>query len=171
MDPKIVTEKEWLVVGMSFYGDPFSQASGWSEENEIGLLWNRFIAFHSQNATAIKHIMDTSALLEIHIETEDTAEKGIFEVFIGARVEKLENVPIECAVKVLPATQYAVFTLKGKEITSDWSKLIYFDWIPSSGYCVPHQYGFQYYDQRFKGLDKIEESTLDVYVPIKKVEQ
>ena len=60
--------------------------------------------------------------------------------------------------------------LKAEEITSDWSKLIYFDWIPSSGYYVPYQYGVQYYDQRFKGLDKIEESTLDVYVPIEKVE-
>jgi hypothetical protein len=35
---------------------------------------------------------------------------------------------------------------------------------------VSYKYGIQYYDDRFKGLDKIEESTLDVYVPIKKVE-
>ena len=28
----------------------------------------------------------------------------------------------------------------------------------------------QYYDQRFKGLDKIEESMLDAYVPVKSVE-
>ncbi|MCP4544362.1 MAG: GyrI-like domain-containing protein [Chloroflexi bacterium] len=170
MDPKIVTAKEWLVVGMSFYGDPFSQTTGWSEDNEIGLLWKRFFAFHGQNADAIKHIAESNALLEIHIETEETPEKGLFEVFIGVRVEKLEDVPIECVVKILPATQYAVFTLQAEEITSDWSKLIYFDWIPASGYYVSHQYGIQYYDHRFKGLDKIEESMLDVYVPIEKSE-
>ena len=27
MDPRIVTAEEWLVVGMSFHGDPFEQAS------------------------------------------------------------------------------------------------------------------------------------------------
>lgn len=171
MDPKIVTAKEWLVVGMSFYGDPFSQASGWSEDNEIGLLWKRFIAFHGQNPAAIKHVVDPNALLEIQVETEETPEKGVFEVFVGARVKKLVDVPIECVVKVLPATQYAVFTLKGEEITSDWGKLVYFDWLPSSGYGASHKYGIQYYDHRFKGLDKIEESTLDVYIPIAKNEQ
>ena len=168
MNPRIVTEKEWLVVGMGFYGDPLEQASGWSEENEIGKLWKRFMAFIHKNDDAIKHAVSPDTALEIHVETEETAEKGIFEVFVGVRVEKLEDVPIECVVKVLPATQYAVFTLKGKRITSDWSKTIYHDWLPSSGYCVSHRYGIQYYDQRFKGLDKIEESTLDVYVPVKR---
>ena len=170
MDPRIVTADEWLVVGMSFYGDPFSQASGWSEDNEIGLLWQRFIAFHSANPGAIRHIAEPSAVVEIHIETEESREKGLFEVFVGARVQRLEDVPLECTVKTLPATQYLVFTLKGKEITSDWSKLPYFNWIPSSGYVVSHPYGFQYYDERFKGLDRIEESALDVYVPVKKAE-
>jgi hypothetical protein len=42
--------------------------------------------------------------------------------------------------------------------------------MPSSGYCQSHEYVIQYYDQRFKGLDKIEESMLDAYVPVKSVE-
>jgi predicted transcriptional regulator YdeE len=175
MNPKIITEKEWLVVGMSFYGDPFNKASGWSEDNEIGILWKRFMAFIQKNSAAIsgaiKHAVDPGAALEIHVYTEETVEKGIFEVFVGARVEKLEDVPVECVVKALPATQYAVFTIKGEQITSDWGKMIYHDWLPSSGYCESHKYHIQYYDQRFKGLDKIEESTLDVYVPVKRVER
>ena len=170
MDPKMVTAGEWRVVGMSFYGDPFSQASGWSEDNEIGLLCKRFIAFHTQHAGAIRHVADPNAMLEIHIETKQTQERGLSEVFVGVRVEKLEDVPIECVVKVLPATEYAVFTLRGAEITSDWSKLIYGDWMPSSGYCASYKYGIEYYDQRFKGVDQIEESILDVYIPVKKVE-
>jgi predicted transcriptional regulator YdeE len=39
-------------------------------------------------------------------------------------VEKLEDVPIELLVKILPPAKYAVFTLEGKQITSDWSKMI-----------------------------------------------
>jgi predicted transcriptional regulator YdeE len=170
MEPRIVTADEWLVVGMSFFGDPFSQASGWSEDNEIGLLWQRFMAFHTVNPRAIKHIAHPNALLEIHVETAESSDEGLFEIFVGARVRELEDVPLECVIKVLPATQYAVFTLKGEEITSDWTQLVYFDWIPSSGYTLSHKYGFQYYDERFRGLDMIEESTLDVYVPIKKAD-
>ena len=37
-----------------------------------------------------------------------------------------------------------------------------------SGYQRAYPYGFQRYDERFKGLDQIDESVLDVYVPIRK---
>jgi len=162
VNPKIVTAKEWLVVGMSFYGDPFSQASGWSEDNEIGLLWKRFMAF---DFARIKHRTAPDAFLEIHIETQETAAKGIFEVFVGAQVDKLEDVPVECVVKVLPAAQYAVFTLEGQQIVSDWSNMLR-DWMVSSGYVRSHKYFIQSYDSRFKGMDRIDESVLDAYIPI-----
>jgi predicted transcriptional regulator YdeE len=162
MNPKIVTEKECLVVGMSFYGDPFSQASGWSEDNEIGLLWKRFMA---SDFAAIKHRTAPDTFLEIHIETRETAAKGIYEVFVGTRVHKLEDVPIEYVVKVLPAAQYAVFTLVGQQIVSDWSNALR-DWMASSGYVRLHQYFIQSYDSRFKGMDRIDESVLDAYIPI-----
>ena len=162
MNPKIAVEKEWLVVGMSFYGDPFSQASGWSEDNEIGLLWKRFMA---SDLAAIKHRTTPDTFLEIHIETRETATKGVYEVFVGAQVNKLEDVPVECVVKVLPAAQYAVFTLEGQQIVSDWSNMLR-DWMASSGYVRSHKYFIQLYDPRFKGMDRIDESALDAYIPI-----
>jgi predicted transcriptional regulator YdeE len=168
MDARVISAGEWLVVGMSFFGDPFSAASGWSEENEIGLLWKRFSAFYDQNPDAIKYIVDPGVMLEIHLWTEETEEKGLSEVFVGARVEKLEDVPLGCVVKVLPATEYVVLTLVGKQITSDWGKLIYQDWMATSGYRSTHQYMIECYDERFKGLDRIQESVLDAYVPVEK---
>ncbi len=164
MNPKIAMEKEWLVVGMSFYGDPFSQASSWSEDNEIGLLWKRFMAF---DLAKIKHRTALDTFLEIHIETRETATKGIYEVFVGAQVNKLEDVPVECVVKVLPAAQYAVFTLEGQQIVSDWSNVLW-DWLASSGYSRAHKYFIQCYDSRFKGMDRIDESVLDAYIPVKR---
>ena len=68
--------------------------------------------------------------------------------------------------KILPPAQYAVFTLKGEQITSDWSKMIW-EWMSGAGYESAYPYGFQLYDQRFKGLDNLEGSELDVYVPVK----
>jgi predicted transcriptional regulator YdeE len=164
MNPKVVTEKEWLVVGMSFYGDPFSQASGWSEDNEIGLLWKRFMAF---DLARIQHRTALDTFLEIHIETPETAAQGVFEVFAGVRVDRLEDVPVECVVKVLPAAQYAVFTLEGQQIVSDWSNALR-DWLSSLGYARSVKYFVQSYDSRFKGMDKIDESVLDAYIPIKR---
>ena len=93
--------------------------------------------------------------------------KGIFEVFVGVEVEKLEDAPVDLLAKMLPPAKYAVFTLNGAQITSDWPKTIQ-EWMLGSGYRQAHTYGFQLYDERFKGLDRIGESVLDVYVPIEK---
>jgi predicted transcriptional regulator YdeE len=167
LEPRIISAREWLVVGMSFYGDPFQQAAGWSEENEIGRLWNRFSVFSEGNPDAIKHRIAPDAGLEIHLWTDETASKGYYEVFVGVVVSRLGGVPLQCSVKVLPATQYAVVTLRGKEITADWGNRIYRDWLPASDYVEAHQYMIEYYDERFHGLAHVEKSEIDVYVPIR----
>jgi predicted transcriptional regulator YdeE len=60
--------------------------------------------------------------------------------------------------------------LHGAEITSDWYQMIYQDWMPTSGYHQSGSYSIQRYDQRFKGLDQIDDSVLDVYIPIERDE-
>jgi predicted transcriptional regulator YdeE len=74
---------------------------------------------------------------------------------------------VDLLVKVLPATDYAVFTLEGEQIASDWHLEID-QWIKTAGYEHAHPYSFQYYDVRFKGLDRLAESQLDVYMPVAK---
>ena len=167
LEPKIVQAISWLVVGLSFYGDPFDKASGWSEENEIGLLWQRLMRLLAKSPNAITQIKEPDTFLEIHIQTDETEEKGIFEIFVGAVVHEIEDVPLSCLVKKLPATTYAVFTLEGKAITADWERSVFSKWMPASGYESAQPYSIQYYDHRFKGMDSIEESILDVYVPVK----
>ena len=168
MQPEIVGVKKITLVGMSFYGDPFDAHSGWDEENQIGHLWKRFMRFLSQHGEAIQKSALSHAAYEVHIYNEETREKGLFEVFVGLEVEDISIVPVELLVKVLPATQYAVFTFTGEQITADWEKILE-QWLVSSGYQSPTMYNFQYYDERFKGLDHLAESTLDVYVPIMKM--
>jgi len=169
VEPKIISEESLLLVGLSFYGDPFNRASGWSEENEIGLLWKRLMGLIMSKPGIIKHQKKSDVFLEVHIQTDETEEKGIFEIFVGTAVEKIEDVPIELVVKQLPASRYAVFTLKGNEITSDYEKIILHEWLPSSGYEAHEKFGFQYYDSRFRGMDNIEESEIDVYVPVREI--
>jgi predicted transcriptional regulator YdeE len=167
MKPTIVQKDEIILVGMSFYGDPFETSAGWTEENQIGRLWQRLMAYMAENPDAIQQRVPIQASYEVHVYGPETMSKGLFEVYVGLQVEHLEAVPVDLLVKILPATEYAVFTLQGAQIASDWHLEID-QWIAAAGYQSARPYNFQYYDERFKGLDQIEDSQLDIYMPVKK---
>lgn len=169
MEPRILEPTQLTLVGMSFYGDPFSNASSWCEENEIGTLWRRFMQFVSQNPDAIKEQQRQNQFVEVHFETEESAEKGYFEIFVGAVVKSLVDPPLSCVVKILPCTEYAIFTLEGEAITSDWARVIDLNRFSQSGYAISYPYNIQMYDERFKGFDQITDSALDIYIPIRRV--
>jgi AraC family transcriptional regulator len=166
MQPVILEKQEILLVGFSFYGDPFRLHAEWSEENEIGLLWKRWSSYFQNHSGAIRHIHEPGIFYEVHIRGEETYSKGLFEVFVGVEVERFEHLPFDVSAKVLPATKYAVFTLQGRQIVSDWEYPLAHEWLPKAGVTVAYPYGFQRYDERFKGMERIEESALDIYVPI-----
>lgn len=150
---------------MSFYGDPFDARGAWSEENQIGRLWARFMAYLDHNSQRILHCLPEDVAYEVHVYGEETMTQGLFEIFVGVQVERLESPPVELLAKVLPASHYAVFTFHGEQITSDWVWEID-RWLAESGCQRSHPYSFQRYDRRFKGMDRIAESTLDVYLPV-----
>ena len=127
MEPTIIEKRQMMLLGFSFFGDPFKISGGWTEENEIGRLWKRFMAYFAEHRHRIQHVVTDAVMYEVHIEHAETAQTGEYEVFVGLEVEKLEDVPVEMAVKILPPTTYAVFTLEGEQITSDWHMMIYED--------------------------------------------
>jgi AraC family transcriptional regulator len=165
MEPRIVDKDRMLLLGFSFFGDPFQFSGDWSEENEIGRLWKRFMAYLEKRVAHIHNVSPEHVFYEVHIYHEETISKGLFEIFVGLQVTSLEDVPVDLLVKILPPTRYAVFTLKGQQITSDWHLMIH-DWLEAAGYRATGAYSFQYYDQRFKGLDQLDASSLDVYIPL-----
>jgi predicted transcriptional regulator YdeE len=166
MEATIVELPQIALLGLGFFGDPFKLSAGWTEENEIGRLWSRYMAFLIEHGQRIKHVTDDRVAYEVHVYGEETKRTGEFEVFVGTPVEQLEDVPLELSAKIIPPSRYAVFTLKGELIASDWSLTIMTEWMPKSGYEGNYQYSMQRYDQRFKGLDRLEESALDVLIPI-----
>jgi predicted transcriptional regulator YdeE len=166
MQPTILNQDEILLVGMSFYGDPFDTSDVWTEENQIGRTWRRLMNYLERHGQSILHRTDTEIYYEVHVYGDETETQGRFEVFVGMPVERLEAVPVELIVKVLPATTYAVFHLQGEEILSDW--VMHIDrWLVEAGYQRSYSYSVQYYDSRFKGLERVYESALDVYMPVK----
>jgi predicted transcriptional regulator YdeE len=170
MEAKVIEKSQIILVGFSFFGDPFAESGGWTEENEIGRLWSRFETFLTDRRNSIKHLKSDAVAYEVHVESAETASKGHREVFVGMEVEKLEDVPFDMLIKILPPATYAVFTLKGQQIVSDWSSTIG-QWMLEAGYEPAYAYGIQRYDERFKGLDNLAESKLEVHVPVKRVER
>jgi len=166
MKAEIVEKPALLLVGFDFFGDPFRSYSGWSEENEIGRLWARWIAYLQNAQPPLSHVLPQSVMYEVHVYHPETLQTGEFEVFVGNEVSAFDEFPPEVVVKTLPASRYAVFTLSGQEITADWPWVMDTEWLPALGVRRRTTYNFQRYDARFKGMDALDASELDVYVPL-----
>ncbi len=168
MDPKIIELDALFLAGMSFFGDPFDSSSPWTEANQIGQLWDRMMTYLDKNAARLEGHCCEHAFYEVHIFGPETAENGLFEVFVGLQIDDLACLPINLVGKALRPGCYAVFTLKGSQIMSDWEQSIAV-WLKSNGFRESCSFNFQYYDARFKGMDQIEDSCLDVYIPVEKI--
>lgn len=167
MKTELVSLDSLLLGGVNFYGDPVSTKGGWDAENEIGKTWNRFVEFITQN-TMRPYSLHKRYMYEVHIYGGETAAKGYFEVFVGEEVNTAQ-LPVSLSAKYIYAADYLKITLSGKEITGDWWQKLDTDIIPSIGVKRNPAYLIQAYDERFKGMDRIEDSILDVFIPIKKV--
>lgn len=165
MQSKIIKEKNIILAGLSFYGDPFDAGSAWTEENQIGLLWQRLMRYFEEHGADLGLSLDKVPNYEVHIYGPETETDGLFEIFVGVRISDLASLPYNLTAKVLPPAEYAVFTIEGKAVTADWEREIT-TWLDTNNYEEAYPYNFQYYDERFKGLHRIDESQLDVYVPI-----
>ena len=173
-EPLIIDEEKMVLIGMEFFGDPFKTSESWSSQNEIGILWSRFSNFMSREENEVFQAkIDTKEAFEVHIESRDTTRTKEFHVFVGYPLKDpadLIDLPLELVIKILPATKYALFTLKGKEITSNWAEKIYNVWLANSEYVSSHRFLIERYDaERFKGLgEQLDESELDVLIPVTK---
>jgi AraC family transcriptional regulator len=171
MEPRIIEKGKATLVGMAYYG-PIG-GEGWSKENQIGQLWQRFNRFCETKWQLIEdHVINPKVAYEVAIWNEDEFEETQgFYVFVGVEVEQIADLPLELVSTVLPASTYAHLTPKGREITT-WEGYVYNEWLPKSGYQLAslHDYHFQiqaYEEGRFKGLGELlEESEMNVYIPI-----
>ncbi len=167
MKPKIVDLDRIILAGVSFYGDPFETSNVWTAENQIGRLWQRFMTCLEKRRPDMGSGIKKDVGYEVHIRGEETEETGFYEVFVGVEVLEAEKIPVDLLVKVLPKSTYAVFTMRGVQIMNDWDDGIG-QWLKQRGFKVAAPFMFQLYDERFKGMDLIEESEVDFYIPIEK---
>jgi AraC family transcriptional regulator len=167
MDIKVVERGPILLVGMGFFGNPFSNASAWDVENEIGSLWKRFMGFLSAEPEAIADRADSGEFwYELHVNAPETSKTGRYEVFVGVEVRSLSSLPLACSAKALPPAEYAVLTARGGEISGDWVGRLYSEIVPSLGRKADERFSIDFYDARFKGMDRLMESEMDYYIPL-----
>lgn len=166
----IIEKKSLTLVGCVFYGDPFHSKRGWDVENEIGLLWQRFMSLYENHKDTIeKYRVHKSTAYEVHIQPEEYSETKKFYVYVGVEVEKLGEMPLEMFSKIFPETMYAVFTFRGTNVFKG-GEYIWKEWLPNSGYEEAYPYVVLAYEKgRFYGLDD-ENSEIDYYVPVRRKE-
>ncbi len=160
---KLITMAPLHLAGMNFYGDPFSQKGGWSTDNEIGRTWERFMAY-GESAPLRLSCNEPGVLYEVHLHTEETPKTGVFEVFVGES-SLWEPVSFKLVTKDLPGGEYLVLTLTGDQITGDWEPVA-LEAARQVGKTLDPRYVILRYDHRFKGMDKLAESELDVLIPV-----
>ena len=168
MEPSAFTQKnKMLLLGLSLFGNPFALKNDWTEENEICGLWKRFMNMLSTSQRLRRYFSCETSFYEICVLRDEAASKGLFETFIGIEINDINLAPYDMLVKTLPSSDYAIFTLEGKRIETDWRREIYREWLPGSGYQEAFGFSLQLYDYRFKGFQNIEDSIIDVYIPVK----
>ena len=164
MKTELIHLRSMLLGGVSFYGDPFSRKGGWDAENEIGKTCDRFLAHIAANPER-PYSRGEEVMYEIHVYGAETKSKGYFEVFVGEEVTDTE-LPVALSAKRLPESDYIKITLSGQEITGDWWQTLDTDILPSFHAKRHLPYIIQAYDVRFKGMDQLEDSVMDAYVPV-----
>lgn len=166
LNPKITKLPAIALAGFSFFGDPFHSHAGWTEENEIGRVWQRLTVFYDALSEELRHNVDERVWYEVHLEHPGSIEKGEWEVFVGYEIEKPEKHAIELTLKHIPAMTWAIFTLKGSQIGNFDAE--YKTWLAESRYEEALPLMIERYDERFKGPDRMDESELDYLVPVRK---
>ena len=178
MDVRIADGADFLLAGLAFYGDPFSRNAGWTEENEIGRLWSRFMRYREERpdefpaVSSFRHPGMSGPtgeipMLEVHIYDTRTEETGHYEIFVGYPVDAVGNLPAVLSFKHLFSAKTAWFTLSGKAMENDDSYAAMEAWIGANGFVRDGGWTCNVYDGRFKGIDRLDESVIDVCIPVR----
>ncbi len=152
MKPEFVKKPEMTLVGIVGCAPDVTHA-------DIYAPWQRFDDQHSEH---IRYRVEEK-VYEIHIQEETTPPMHF--CLVGAEVRRIEQLPIELFVKVIPACEYAVFTHQFKDGGFDHAFKGVYDWLENSEYASAYRFDVQCYNSRFKSPDD-PESVVEIWVPI-----
>lgn len=164
MEHRLERRRPFVLVGMNFFGNPFSAAAAWDMDNEIGSLWKRLMAYLADHPVAALPPGDP-AWFEAHIMHPASAATGDYEVFIGAEAERPLDAPVELVVKSLPARDYAVLSMRCAEMEPGWEDRVSAEVVGRYGRAIERRWGLQRYDSRFSSLED-PGSIIEMWTPL-----
>jgi len=153
MEPKIVELPRFYVVGVAVYCD--------SDSDLFPKAWDMYMKLQKKMT-----LKNPNIGYGVEFYTEEFQKEHKFFYMACGEVQNLENIPANMVGKVIPAHKYAVFTSRGAvSELGKTSRHAYHKWLPAAKYKIADWYDFEYYDERFKGLDNTD-SEIDIYIPI-----
>lgn len=106
--------------------------------------------------------------------SEDFCEDPLAFYYMAAvEVDRDDKLPAGMDRKVIPKAEYAVFPVKGNNANGEIGqafRYIYDVWLPNSEYCIDERIlaDFEYYDERWDCQSAA--AQLEIYIPIRKLE-
>ncbi len=165
-DIELINKESLSLIGLDFYGDPFSNSSWWTEENEIGILWKRFMESFMPNKIKFQNYLKNDIYYEMHIMNSSFKETGQYEIFIGIELSQLPEDCLHFLVKIIKPQTYIKLTLCGEEIFADYYSELEIICNNKFNKTISKDFMIQSYDERYMGMDRINDSEMDVFIPV-----
>ncbi|MBS3790053.1 MAG: GyrI-like domain-containing protein [Candidatus Thermoplasmatota archaeon] len=175
MEHEIVEKEKMKLIGLNYHGS--ITENGVAFEESVEDLWRRLSEFCMNSWDSIeKGVINPELSYEIQIwNEEELDETGRMSVFVGIEYKDFDSIPVQLGGKILPGGKYLSFTFEGEEING-WEEYLLQEWFPESDYWLRPFDGQVFHIQcfhedKFKGVENIEESELKVLVPVEKIDQ
>lgn len=164
--PQIVEIGPLMLAGVSFFGDPFTYHNEWENENEIGQLWSRFYRLLESQPDFKQQVLSSAIQYEMHLIHPQSRETGAYEVFIGIPVEDPALVPVHFLIKNAPTKRYLQYRVRGQDIMDDIQRMPIAKDAEALGVAVASDYHFVGYDKEFLGMERLDDSTVLIFIPL-----
>ena len=175
MEYELIEKEKIKLIGLNYHGS--IAENGVAFEEMVEDLWRRLSEFCINRWESIEdEVINPEHSYEVQVWNEEELEKsGQMNVFVGFEFADLERIPVQLVAKVLPGGKYLAFTLEGEEIRA-WEEYLLREWFPGSDYWLrsfdEQLFHVQcFHENKFKGIDNLEESELKVLVPVEEIDQ
>lgn len=154
MEPRIVRMGERKLIGMAYHGK--------NENDEIPRFWQKYW-------DRIAELPNRSRPGESYgfcfsIEGE---EGGGFFYLMAVEVSNFDRMPVEMLGKVIPESEYAVFTVRGLAAIKDAYTFAYGEWLPKSGWRHTLNFDYEFYGTKFANPDD-PNAEFEICIPVVK---
>ncbi len=175
MEYEIVDKDDIKLIGLNYHGSITEDDVGFEERVED--MWRRLSEFCINRWDSVEDkVIDPEWSYEVQVWNEhELEESGKMDVFVGMESTDLDDIPIQLVAKVLPQGKYLSFKLEGEEIQG-WEEYLLQEWFPESDYW-PRTYGDRlfhiqcFHEEKFKGVENIEDSELKVLIPADEIDE